>query len=44
MAVPESPEETRPSVTPATFGERAEPGYEPPVTRENRDDPLPEAP
>ena len=45
MAVPESPEEERPSVTPATFGERTDPGYERgPVNREERDDPLPEAP
>lgn len=44
MAVPESPEEARPSVTPATFGERTEPGFEGPVDRENRDDPMPEAP
>jgi hypothetical protein len=45
MAVPESPAESRPSVTPATFGERTEPGYERrPVDREERDDPLPEAP
>ena len=43
-AVPESPEEARPSVTPATFGERTEPGYEGPVERENRDDPMPEMP
>ena len=44
MAVPESPEEARPSVTPATFGERTEPGYERnPVDREERDDPLPGA-
>lgn len=44
MAVPESPEERVPSVTPATFGDRAEPGYEPPVDRLDREDPLPEAP
>lgn len=45
MAVPESPEERRPSVTPATFGERTDMNYErPPVTREDRDDPMPEAP
>lgn len=44
MAVPESPAEERPSVTPETFGENADPAYEGPVDRENRDDPLPEAP
>jgi hypothetical protein len=44
LAVPESEEETRPSVTPSTFGEKTEPGYEGPVDRENRDDPMPEAP
>jgi hypothetical protein len=44
MAVPESPEEARPSVTPQTFGERTDHGYEGPVDRENRDGPLPEAP
>jgi hypothetical protein len=44
MAVPESPAEARPSVTPQTFGETTQPGYEGPVDRENRDDPLPQAP
>jgi hypothetical protein len=44
MAMPLSPEERRPSVTPATFGERTDPRYEGPVDREERDDPLPEAP
>jgi hypothetical protein len=44
MALPMSPGETRPSVTPETFGEHAESGYEGPVDREQRDDPLPEAP
>jgi hypothetical protein len=44
LAVPESEEEARPSVTPSTFGEKTEPGYEGPVDRENRDDPMPEAP
>ncbi len=44
LAVPESEEEEFPSVTPATFGERTEYGYEPPIEREERDDPLPEAP
>jgi len=44
LALPESPVEERPSVTPATFGEDTEPGYERPVNREDRDDPLPEAP
>jgi hypothetical protein len=43
-AIPMSPEETRPSITPATFGERTDPRYEGPVDREQRDDPLPEAP
>ncbi len=40
LATPESPLEEGPSVTPETFGEH-ETG---PVDRENRDDPLPEAP
>lgn len=44
MAVPESPAEEGPSVTPETFGERTDAGYEGPVDRENRDDPLPQAP
>lgn len=44
LAVPESEEEARPSVTPQSFGEQAEAGYEGPVDRENHDDPLPEAP
>jgi hypothetical protein len=44
MAVPESPAEARPSVTPQTFGEQTKPGFEGPVDRENRDDPMPEAP
>jgi hypothetical protein len=39
-----SPDETRPSVTPETFGERTDPRYEGPVDREQRDDPLPQAP
>jgi hypothetical protein len=44
LAPPESPEQVRPSVTPEAFGERTDAGYEPPVTREGRDDPMPEAP
>ena len=45
IAVPESPLEERPSVTPETFGERTSAGYEiDPVNREDRDDPLPQAP
>lgn len=45
MAVPESPAEEGPSVTPETFGEHANVEYERgPVDRENRDDPLPQAP
>ncbi len=43
LAVPESREETRPSVTPSTFGEETKQGYEGPVDRENRDDPMPQA-
>jgi hypothetical protein len=44
MALPESEDETIPSVTPETFGERGEFGSEaPPVDREKRDDPLPGA-
>ena len=44
MAIPMSPAEKRPSVTPETFGEQADPRYEGPVDREQRDDPLPQAP
>jgi hypothetical protein len=44
MAIPMSPVEKRPSVTPETFGERTDPRYEGPVDREQRDDPLPGAP
>ena len=45
LAPPESPAEQRPSVTPETFGERTSAGYEhDPVDREDRDDPLPQAP
>ena len=45
LAPPESPAEERPSVTPETFGERTDAGYErPPVDREERDDPMPEVP
>ena len=45
IAVPESPVEQRPSVTPETFGEHTSAGYESePVNREDRDDPLPQAP
>ncbi len=42
LASPESPAERLPSVTPATFGEETEPGYErQPV---DRDDPMPQVP
>lgn len=45
MAPPESPDEMIPSVTPETFGEHTQPGFEPgPVDREERDDPLPQVP
>ena len=45
LAPPESPTEERPSVTPETFGEHPSAGYErDAVNREERDDPLPEAP
>ncbi len=45
LAVPESPVEERPSVTSDTFGQHENVEYEiGPVDRENRDDPLPEAP
>ena len=45
IAVPESAVEQRPSVTPETFGERTSAGYEnDAVNREDRDDPLPQAP
>jgi hypothetical protein len=45
LAVPESEVERRPSVTSATFGGRAAPGSDnDPVRREERDDPLPQAP
>lgn len=45
MAPVESEDELIPSVTPATFGETDQAGGgSPPVDRENRDDPLPEAP
>lgn len=44
MAVPESPAEQLPSVTPETFGEHVNAEYERGPEREDREDPLPEAP
>ena len=44
MAIPESQDEVAPSVTPETFGEHVDGEYERGVGREDRDDPLPEAP
>ena len=44
MAVPESPAEEGPSVTPETFGEHSNVEYETGPEREDREDPLPEAP
>ena len=45
LATPESPEEEGPSVTPETFGERSRGESDSdPVTRESRDDSLPEMP
>lgn len=45
LAVPESEAEARPSVTNATFGVNEDADRETgPVDRENRDDPLPQAP
>lgn len=45
LAVPESEAEERPSVTPETFGVHEEAAMEEePVTRESRDDPLPQMP
>ena len=44
LAPPESEDEVVPSVTPETFGEHADSGYERGVGREERDDPLPQAP
>lgn len=41
IAPPESRDETDPSVTAETFGER---GGTSPTSREDRDDPMPEAP
>ena len=35
LAIPESEAERRPSVTPATFGERVDAGYEPDVARDD---------
>jgi hypothetical protein len=45
LAPPESDDEVIPSVTRETFGEKGDFGNEtPPVDREGRDDPLPQAP
>ena len=45
MAVPESPAERLPSVTPETFGDHTNAATQDgAVRREDRDDPLPEAP
>lgn len=44
LAVPESPAESRPSVTPETFGVHENREFETGPDREERDDPLPEAP
>ena len=44
LAPPESEDEVVPSVTPETFGEEVDQDYERGTDRENRDDPLPEAP
>lgn len=44
LGVPESPAEARPSVTPATFGEHTNVEFEQGAEREDRDDPMPQAP
>lgn len=44
MATPESEVEKRPSTTPETFGVHENAEYETGPDREERDDPLPQAP